>query len=63
MATPALLKIKILWNKVYDVIISVYEVTNQILLHEWNYIMDVVMRTKFGNSSISMSEVIITSIL
>ena len=63
MATPALLKIKILWNKGYYVIISVYEVTNQILLHEWNYIMDVVMRTKFGNSSISMSEVIITSIL
>ena len=63
MATPALLKIKILWNKGYYVIISAYEVTNQILLHEWNYIMDVVMRTKFGNSSISMSEVIITSIL
>ena len=62
MATPALLKIKILWNKGYYVI-TVYEVTNQILLHEWNYIMDVVMRTKFGNSSISMSEVIITSIL
>ena len=63
MATPALLKIKIFWNKGYYVIISVYDVTNQILLHEWNYIMYVVMRPKFGNSSISMREVIIISIL
>ena len=32
MATPGLLKIKIFWKKGYDVIISVYDVTNKFLL-------------------------------
>ena len=63
MATPALLKIKVFWNKGYYVIYSVYDVTNKILLHDSNYIMDVVMWPKFGNSSICIREVIITSIL
>ena len=63
MATPGLLKIKVFWNKGYYVIYSVYDVTNKILSHDSNYIMDVVMWPKFGNSSISMREVIITSIL
>ena len=31
MATPGLLKIKVFWNKGYDVIISVHDVTNKIL--------------------------------
>ena len=31
MATPGLLKIKIFWKKGYDVIISVYDVTNKFL--------------------------------
>ena len=64
MTTPALLKIKVFWNKgyyVYDY--SVYDVTNKILSHDSNYIMDVVMWPKFGNSSIYIREVIITSIL
>ena len=60
MATPGLLKITVFWNKGYDVIISVHDVTNKILLRDSNYIIDVVM---CGNSSVSMREVIITSIL
>ena len=63
MATLGLLKIKVFWNKGYDVIISVHDVTNKILSRDSNYIIDVVMWPKFGNSSISMREVIITSIL
>ena len=62
MATPGLLKIKVFWNKGYDVIISVNDVTNKILSRDSNYIVDVFMWPKFGNSSISMREVI-TSIL
>ena len=62
MATPLLLKIKVFWNKGYDVIIYVYDVTNKILSRDSNYIVDVVIWPKFGNSSISMREVIITSI-
>ena len=63
MATPGLLKIKVFWNKGYDVIISVHDVTNKILSRDSNYIIDVVMWPKFGNSSISMKAAIITSIL
>ena len=63
VVTPGLLKIKAFWNKGYDVIISVHEVTNKILSRDSNYIVDLVMWPKFGNSSISMREVIITSIL
>ena len=63
MATPGLLKIKVFWNKGYDVIISVHDVTNKILSRDSNYIVDVFMWPKFGNSSISMREIITTSIL
>ena len=63
MATPELLKIKVFWNKGHDIIISVHDVTSKILSRDSNYIVDVVMWPKFGNSSISMREVIITSIL
>ena len=63
MATPDLLKTMVLWNKGYDVIISAHDVTNKILSLDSNYIVDVVMRPKFCNSSISVREVIITSIL
>ena len=59
MATLGLLKIKVFWNKGYDVIISVHDVTNKILSRDSNYIVDVVMWPKFGNSNISMREVII----
>ena len=44
-------------------IIPDHVVTNKILSRDSNYVVDVVMRPKFGNSSISMREVIITSIL
>ena len=63
MATPALLGIKIFQNKGYEVIILNYDATNKNLSRDWNYIPDVVMWQKFSNSSISMTEVIITSIL
>ena len=63
MATLGLLKIKLIWNKGYDIIISVHDVTNKILSRDPNYIVDVVMWPKFGNSSISIREDIITSIL
>ena len=61
MATPGLLKIKVFWNKGYDVIISVHGVTNKVLSCESSYIVNVVMWPKFGNSS--LSKFIITSIL
>ena len=63
IATLGLLKKKVFWKKDDDVIISVYEVTNKILSRDSNYIVEVIMWPKFGNSSISMREVIITSIL
>ena len=63
LATVALLKIKVFWNKGYGVIVSVHEITKKVLLLDSNYIADLVMWAKLGNSSISMKEVIITSIL
>ena len=63
MATPGLRKIKVFWKKGYDVIISVNDVTNKTLSRDSNYIVDVVIWPKFGDSSISMKEVIITSSL
>ena len=63
MATPGLLKTKIFWKKTYDVIISAHDVTNTILSHYSNYEVNVVMWPKFGNSSVSVREVIITSVL
>ena len=42
---------------------SVYDVTNEILPRYSNNIVEVIMWPKFGNSSISMREVIIISIL
>ena len=63
ITTPGLLKIRVFWNNGYDVIIFVHDVTNKILSRDSNYIVDVVMWPKFGNSSICIREVIITSIL
>ena len=63
MATSGLLKITVFWNKGYDITIFVNDVTNKFLWHDSNYIVDVLMRPMFGNSSISVREVIITSIL
>ena len=63
MAAPGLLEIKGFWKKDYDVIISVNDVTNKMLSRDSYYNVNVVMWSKFGNSSISVREVIITSIL
>ena len=63
LATLDLLKIKVFWDKVYDITISVHYVTNKFLLRDPNYTIDVVMWPKFDNSSISMREVIVTSVL
>ena len=63
LATVGLLKVRLFWNKGYDGISSVFDVTNKILSRDSNYVVDVVMRPKFGNSSISMREVFLTSIL
>ena len=63
MATPGLLKMKVFWNKGYDVIIYVHDMTNKILSCDSNFIVDVIMWSKFDESSISMREVIIISIL
>ena len=54
-----LLKIKLFQNNGNDVIITGYDVTNKILSRDSNRIVDV----NFGDCSISMTEVIITSIL
>ena len=63
MATPGLLKITVFWNKGYDVIIFVYDVTKKFLSRDSNYTVDVFMWPQFGNCSISMREVLTTSIL
>ena len=63
MATPGLLKITVFWNKGYDVIIPVDDVTNKILSRDSNYIVGVFVWPKFGNSSVFMREVFTTSIL
>ena len=63
LVTLDILKIKILWSKVYNVIIFVHDFSDKIFTRDSNYIVDVVMRPKFGNSSISMRKVIIKSIL
>ena len=63
MATLGLLKTKVYWNKGYGAIIFVHDVTNKILSSDSICIIDVIMWPKFGNSSISMREVIIISIL
>ena len=63
MATLVLLKIKVYWNKDYDVITSDHDINNKVSSHDSNYVVDVVMWSKFGNSSISMRKAVISSIL
>ena len=63
MATPGLLKIKVFWKKGYDAIITIHDIINKILSRDSNYNVNVVMWLKFGNSSISVREVFITSIV
>ena len=45
-ATLSLLKIRIFWNKGYDVILSAHDITNKILSNDSNYIVDVGMWPK-----------------
>ena len=52
IATLDLVKIKVFWNKGYDITISVFDNNNEILSPDSNYIVDVVMLSKLGNSII-----------
>ena len=61
LATLGLLKIKVIWNKGYDVINSDHDDTNKILSRDSNCIVDAVMWPKFGTPSVSAREFIITS--
>ena len=63
MTIPDLLKIKVVWDKDYDVITSLPDVTSKFLSRDSNYIVYVVMRPKVCNSSILVRKVIIISIL
>ena len=63
ITTLGFLKIKVFWNKDYDSINSVHDVTNKISSHDSNYIVDVAMWAKFGNCRISMIQAILISIL
>ena len=60
MATLGLPKVTAFWNKGYDGIILADDVTNK---RYSNYIVDLFMWPKFGNSSNSIREIITTSIL
>ena len=59
LGTLGLLKVNVVWTKSYDVMPFVYNFTNKILSSDSNYNLDVVIWSKFGNSSIFMKEVII----
>ena len=43
LTIAGLLKIKLWWNKSFDVIVSVHDVTNKILSRDSNYIVNDVM--------------------
>ena len=58
-----LLKITLFWNKGHDVITPVDDVIRNKLSRDSIYTVDEFMWPKFGNSSISVKEVITTSIL
>ena len=63
MGTPGFLTTKIFWKEGYDVTISAYDVISPILSRDSNNNINLVMWPKFSSSSISVREVIITSIL
>ena len=63
MSANGLLKMKVFLNEGYNAIASVHDVTNKILLRDLNYIEEVIIWPQFGNCSISVREVFITSIL
>ena len=53
-ATSGLLKITVFWNKVYDVIIYVRDITSKFLSRDSNYIVHTAMWPRFGDSNISI---------
>ena len=59
IATIGFLKIKVFWNKKYNVIISANGIINQFLSRGSNCIVDVVRWPKFVSSSIYIKEVVI----
>ena len=63
MATPGFLKTRVFWNKGYDIIIPADDVNSKVLSRDSSYVGDVFTWPKFGNCSISMREVVSTSIL
>ena len=63
LATIDLLKVKVFSNKGYDIINFVQDVNIKFLSHVSNYIVEVFMSPKFGNSSIPVRDVVIISIL
>ena len=63
VTTLSLLKLKVITNKYYVVIISVYDAIKKKLSRESNFIVDLVMRPKYGNFRASMRKVIIASLL
>ena len=62
-ATLDVLKINVFWKKADDLVVFVSDVPNETLSYDSNYIVDVVMWPKFGNSSNSIKRVFIISIL
>ena len=60
LVTVGVFKIKVFCNEGYDIVISVSGVINKTFSRASNYIVDLGMWPKFGNSNISMREVVIT---
>ena len=63
LANLGLLKLKVFWNKGYDIIIFVHGVTNKILSCDSSYLVDLVMWPKFGKIEVMMGKVMIKTIL
>ena len=58
LATPDVLKIKILWNKGYDITISVHDIISKSLSCDSNYNVNMVLWPESGNSNISQRELL-----
>ena len=58
LTSLGLLKIKVFWKKIYDVMIYFNDVNSKFLWGESNYVVDLTLWAKFGNSGISMREVL-----
>ena len=58
LATLGLLNIKILWNKGYDITISADDIKSKSLSCDSNYIVNMLLWPKIGNSSIFKREIL-----